>query len=114
VVLVPVRYAGDGAMVVFNDPVPVENPALQAVLMALDMRTAIGALIKKCQQLGLTLVSGSVLRMGLRRWVRLDLRVAEITRRSGQCRTFHPGFAMRLSRAKSSSAHVFCSQSIRS
>src|SRR5262249_16731657 len=26
------RYAGDGVMVVFNDPVPVENPALQAVL----------------------------------------------------------------------------------
>ena len=26
------RYAGDGVMVIFNDPVPVENPALQAVL----------------------------------------------------------------------------------
>jgi class 3 adenylate cyclase len=24
------RYAGDGVMVIFNDPVPVENPALQA------------------------------------------------------------------------------------
>ena len=31
-------------MVVFNDPVPVEKPALQAVLMALEMRDAIGAL----------------------------------------------------------------------
>jgi class 3 adenylate cyclase len=31
-------------MVVFNDPVPVENPALQAVLMALEMRDAIAAL----------------------------------------------------------------------
>jgi class 3 adenylate cyclase len=38
------RYAGDGVMVVFNDPVPVENPALQAVLMALEMRVAIAAL----------------------------------------------------------------------
>jgi class 3 adenylate cyclase/putative methionine-R-sulfoxide reductase with GAF domain len=38
------RYAGDGVMIVFNDPVPVENPALQAVLMALEMRDAIGAL----------------------------------------------------------------------
>ena len=38
------RYAGDGVMVVFNDPVPVENPALQAVLMALELRDAIGAL----------------------------------------------------------------------
>jgi GAF domain-containing protein len=35
------RYAGDGVMVVFNDPVPVENPALQAVLMALELREAI-------------------------------------------------------------------------
>ena len=31
------RYAGDGVMVVFNDPVPVKNLALQAVLMALEM-----------------------------------------------------------------------------
>ena len=36
------RFAGDGVMVIFNDPVPVESPALQAVLMALDMRAAIG------------------------------------------------------------------------
>ena len=46
------RYAGDGVMVIFNDPVPVENPALQAVLMALDMRTAIGGLIEKWRDLG--------------------------------------------------------------
>jgi class 3 adenylate cyclase len=46
------RYAGDGVMVIFNDPVPVQNPALQAVLMALEMRTAIGALTEKWRQLG--------------------------------------------------------------
>ena len=46
------RYAGDGVMVIFNDPVPVENPALQAVLMALDMRDAIGALTDKWRRLG--------------------------------------------------------------
>ena len=46
------RYAGDGVMVIFNDPVPVENPALQAVLMALEMRDAIGALTDKWRQLG--------------------------------------------------------------
>ena len=39
-------------MVIFNDPVPVENPALQAVLMALDMRSAIGALIERWRILG--------------------------------------------------------------
>jgi adenylate cyclase len=46
------RFAGDGVMVIFNDPVPVESPALQAVLMALDMRTSIGALIEKWRDLG--------------------------------------------------------------
>jgi class 3 adenylate cyclase len=46
------RYAGDGVMVVFNDPVPVENPALQAVLMALEIREAIGALTEKWRRLG--------------------------------------------------------------
>ena len=46
------RYAGDGVMVVFNDPIPVDNPALQGVLMAIDMRAAIGALIEKWRRLG--------------------------------------------------------------
>jgi GAF domain-containing protein len=46
------RYAGDGVMVVFNDPVPVENPALQAVLMALEVREAVGALTETWRRLG--------------------------------------------------------------
>jgi class 3 adenylate cyclase len=46
------RYAGDGVMVVFNDPVPVENPALQAVLMALEVRDAIGSLTATWSRLG--------------------------------------------------------------
>ena len=46
------RYAGDGVMVVFNDPVPVDNPALQAVLMALEMRDAIGALTETWHRWG--------------------------------------------------------------
>ena len=46
------RYAGDGVMVLFNDPVPVENPALQAVLMALEVRGAIGALTETWRRLG--------------------------------------------------------------
>ena len=46
------RYAGDGVMVVFNDPIPVDNPALQAVLMAIDMRAAIGGLTEKWRKLG--------------------------------------------------------------
>jgi adenylate cyclase len=43
----PERYAGDGVVVIFNDPVPVDNPAPQAVLTALDMRAAISGLIEK-------------------------------------------------------------------
>jgi GAF domain-containing protein len=46
------RYAGDGVMVVFNDPVPVEKPALQAVMLALEMREAIGGLTGNWRQLG--------------------------------------------------------------
>ena len=39
-------------MVIFNDPVPVENPALQTVLMALEMRDAIRVLTEKWRRLG--------------------------------------------------------------
>jgi adenylate cyclase len=46
------RFAGDGVMVVFNDPVPVDNPAPQAVRMALDMRAALDALIETWRRLG--------------------------------------------------------------
>ena len=46
------RYAGDGVMVVFNDPIPVDHPALQAVRMSIDMRAAIGELIEKWRKLG--------------------------------------------------------------
>ncbi len=46
------RYAGDGVMVVFNDPVPVENPPLKAVQMALEMREALTALTVKWRRLG--------------------------------------------------------------
>jgi adenylate cyclase len=46
------RYAGDGVMVIFNDPVQVENPALSAVQMALEMRAALEALMGKWRRLG--------------------------------------------------------------
>jgi len=46
------RFAGDGVMVIFNDPVPLPNPALSAVQMALEMRAAIGTLIEKWSRLG--------------------------------------------------------------
>jgi class 3 adenylate cyclase len=46
------RYAGDGVMVVFNDPMPMDNPALQAVMMALEIRDALGTLTDKWRRLG--------------------------------------------------------------
>ena len=45
-------FAGDGVMVIFNDPVPLPNPALVAVVMALEMRSALGALVQKWLRLG--------------------------------------------------------------
>jgi class 3 adenylate cyclase len=46
------RFAGDGVMVIFNDPVPLPNPALVAVMMALEMRSAIGPLVQKWRRSG--------------------------------------------------------------
>ena len=46
------RYAGDGVMVIFNDPVQVENPALAAVKMALEMRIGLTALCSRWRRLG--------------------------------------------------------------
>jgi class 3 adenylate cyclase/putative methionine-R-sulfoxide reductase with GAF domain len=46
------RFVGDGVMVIFNDPIPLENPSLHAVQMALEMRAGIGALAENWQRLG--------------------------------------------------------------
>ncbi len=46
------RFVGDGVMVIFNDPIPLPNPALQAVEMALEMRASIGELMEKWRRLG--------------------------------------------------------------
>ena len=39
------RFTGDGMMIFFNDPVPVPNPAEQAIRMAVAMRERVGELI---------------------------------------------------------------------
>jgi len=46
------RFVGDGVMVIFNDPIPLENPSLHAVQMALEMRSSIGALAENWRRLG--------------------------------------------------------------
>ena len=38
------HFAGDGVMILFNDPIQIEEPELTAVRMALEMRDAVGKL----------------------------------------------------------------------
>jgi class 3 adenylate cyclase len=46
------RFTGDGMMIFFNDPVPVADPQLRAVRMALAMRQAVEALTARWRKLG--------------------------------------------------------------
>jgi class 3 adenylate cyclase len=52
------RFTGDGIMVFFNDPLPVPDPALRAVRMALEMQRAIGALAGDWKRRGHELAMG--------------------------------------------------------
>jgi adenylate cyclase len=52
------HFAGDGIMVFFNDPVPIENPAERAVRMALAMRERVASLTTEWQKQGYGLAFG--------------------------------------------------------
>jgi len=52
------RFAGDGMMIFFNDPVPVPNPSERAVRMALAMRDRGQELTQKWRRLGYELDLG--------------------------------------------------------
>src|SRR5215813_8790720 len=52
------HFAGDGMMIFFNDPVPVENAAERAVRMALAMRERVKELTVKWRKLGYDLDFG--------------------------------------------------------
>ena len=52
------RFAGDGMMIFFNDPVPVENPAERAVRMAVAMREQAAGLTAKWKKQGYELDLG--------------------------------------------------------
>ena len=43
------RFAGDGLLVLFNDPLPCRTPSASAVQMAVEMRDAVGALAARWQ-----------------------------------------------------------------
>jgi class 3 adenylate cyclase len=46
------RFTGDGLMAWFNDPLPCEDPSLNAVRMAVEMREQVTALLGKWRKLG--------------------------------------------------------------
>ncbi len=46
------RFTGDGAMIFFNDPVPIADPAVRAVRMALDLREKLRALCAQWCSMG--------------------------------------------------------------
>jgi class 3 adenylate cyclase len=52
------RFTGDGMMIFFNDPVPIENPPERAIRMALDMRQRVAELTVKWRKLGYELDFG--------------------------------------------------------
>ena len=52
------RFTGDGMMIFFNDPVPVENPAERAIRMALAMRERVAGLVATWRRRGYDLDLG--------------------------------------------------------
>ena len=52
------RFAGDGLMVFFNDPVPCADPAVRAIKMAVAMRDRVGELSKEWRKRGYQLGFG--------------------------------------------------------
>jgi class 3 adenylate cyclase len=58
------RFAGDGLMIFFNDPVPCPDPAARAVRMAVAMRGRMDALIAAWGKLGYELGFGVGIALG--------------------------------------------------
>jgi class 3 adenylate cyclase len=52
------RFAGDGIMIFFNDPVPIPNPATQAVSMAIEMQQCFKGLVEAWARRGYDLSLG--------------------------------------------------------
>jgi class 3 adenylate cyclase len=94
-------------MVVFNDPVPVANPALQAVLMALEVRDAIGTLTETWRRLGHDIGFGIGIAHGFATLGTIGFQPGSTMLPSERFPTSPLGFAMRPSRDKSSSAREF-------
>ena len=58
------HFAGDGVMLIFNDPQPLPDPALAAVSMALDLRSAVTRMAEGWSRLGYKLGCGMGIAQG--------------------------------------------------
>lgn len=58
------HLAGDGVMIFFNDPVPVENPQIRAALMSLEIREALNRLCSNWNSKDLSLNFGAGIASG--------------------------------------------------
>ena len=52
------HFAGDGVMIIFNDPAPLPDPALAAVSMAVELRDNVARLSESWKKLGHSLACG--------------------------------------------------------
>jgi len=58
------HFAGDGVMLIFNDPVQLENSALSAVRMALELRENVSRLAQGWKKLGFQIGCGMGIAQG--------------------------------------------------
>jgi len=52
------HFAGDGVMIIFNDPAPLPDPALSAVAFAVELRDSVARLAESWRRLGHSLACG--------------------------------------------------------
>lgn len=58
------HFAGDGVMLIFNDPAPLPDPAFSAVRMAIDLRDSVSRLAQSWKKLGYQLGCGMGIAQG--------------------------------------------------
>ena len=96
------RFAGDGLMVFFNDPLPCADAADRAVRMAVAMRGRAQGLAEGWARRGHDLALVDRHRPGLRdAWAGSASRVASTMPRSARSRTWPPGSAAKPSHGRS-------------